>query len=368
MKAVEAAVRYYERSPAKGMSIDTLWSDLWLSAAEWAGAFDSADAGTPHNEARDQVWEALLDILIDQFDDEEVPPHLLRRALLQNEQLASTFARAWPLLDPAGVVGDLWSVPAYLRLCAPWLAPDQVQALQREDARAWTVSDLPLLDAARQRIGDPEAARHKRRREAAISRQRAQMADVVDDLIASDDSELMVMWMLRGQDFANTLIDESTLPSLDPDQLAGPFAHIIVDEAQELTDAEWQMLRSRCPVQSFTVVGDRAQARHGFTESWRQRLERIGFAEIALASLTINYRTPEEVMAEAEPVIRAVLPDANVPTSIRSNGIPVIHGRVARLESIVDDWLATHPDGIGCVIERPGDRPVHARPSRASAS
>ena len=350
VKAVEAAVRYYERPPAKGMSIDTPWSDLWLSAAEWAEAFDSADAGTPHNEARDQVWEALLDILTDRFDDDEVPPHLLRRALLQNEQLATTFARAWPLLDPAGVVGDLWSVPAYLRLCAPWLAPDQVQALQREDARAWTVSDLPLLDAARQRIGDPEAARHRRRREAAISRQQAQMADVVDDLIASDDSELMVMWMLRGQDFSNALVDEAALPSIDPDQLAGPFAHIIVDEAQELTDAEWQMLRSRCPSQSFTVVGDRAQARHGFTESWRQRLERIGLAEITLASLTINYRTPEEVMAEAEPVIRAVLPDANVPTSIRSNGIPVIHGRVAQLESIVDDWLATHPDGIGCVI------------------
>ena len=112
----------------------------------------------------------------------------------------------------------------------------------------------------------------------------------------------------------------------DPDLLAGPFAHIVVDEAQELTDAEWQMLLLRCPSRSFTIVGDRAQARHGFTESWRERLERIGLDRIDVASLTINYRTPEEVMAEAEPVIRAVLPDANVPTSIRSSGIPVEHG------------------------------------------
>ena len=46
-------------------------------------------------------------------------------------------------------------MPAYLRLCAPWLSPDEVRKLQRADAQAWTVSDLPLLDAARQRLGDP---------------------------------------------------------------------------------------------------------------------------------------------------------------------------------------------------------------------
>ena len=98
------------------------------------------------------------------------------------------------------------------------------------------------------------------------------------------------------------------MPTADPDLLAGPFAHIVVDEAQELTDAEWQMLLLRCPSRSFTIVGDRAQARHGFTESWQERLARVGLDRIELASLSINYRTPEEVMAEAEPVIRAVLP------------------------------------------------------------
>jgi DNA helicase IV len=134
------------------------------------------------------------------------------------------------------------------------------------------------------------------------------------------------------------------------DLLAGPFAHIIVDEAQELTDAEWQMLLLRCPSRSFTIVGDRAQARHGFFESWQERLERIGFDRINLASLSINYRTPAEVMAEAEPVIRAVLPDANVPTSIRSTGAPVIHGAASELGSNLDSWLAAHADGIACVI------------------
>ena len=131
----------------------------------------------------------------------------------------------------------------------------------------------------------------------------------------------------------------------------------MVDEAQELTDAEWQMLLLRCPSRSFTIVGDRAQARHGFTESWRERLERVGLDRITMSALTINYRTPQEVMAEAEPVIRAALPDANVPTSIRSGGVPVVHGSAADLGAILEAWLEAHAEGVACVIGDPAFRP-----------
>jgi superfamily I DNA/RNA helicase len=266
--------------------------------------------------------------------------------------LIRTFNRAWTLIEAADLVGDLWSVPAYLRRCAPWLTPDEAQKLQREDAQAWTVSDLPLLDGARQRLGDPEASRRQRRREAAVAAERAYMDRVVDDLIEADDGEGLVT-APRQPALRDTLVDEAALPSADPDRLAGPFAHIVVDEAQELTDAEWQMLLRRCPSRSFTIVGDRAQARHGFTESWQERLERIGLDKINLAPLSINYRTPEEVMAEAEPVIRAVFPDANVPTSIRRSGVHVVHGPTSDLGSILDTWLNTHADGIACVIGDP---------------
>jgi superfamily I DNA/RNA helicase len=114
------------------------------------------------------------------------------------------------------------------------------------------------------------------------------------------------------------------------------------------------MLLLRCPSHSFTVVGDRAQARHGFGESWQERLERIGLDHVDLATLRINYRTPEEVMAEAEPVIRAAIPDANVPTSVRGSGLPVVRGSTADLEPILEAWLAADPDGIACVIGHPG--------------
>ena len=243
-------------------------------------------------------------------------------------------------------------------MCAPWLTPDEVKLLQREEPNAWTVSDLPLLDAARQRLGDPESSRRKRRQKAIAAAERERMAEVIDHIIEADDDNEGWVPMLRGQDIREALVDEAALPTADPDLLAGPFAHIVVDEAQELTDAEWQMLLLRCPSRSFTIVGDRAQARHGFTESWQERLERVGLDRINLASLSINYRTPEEVMAEAEPVIRAALPDANVPTSIRSSDVPVVHGSTAELDSILDTWLAAHAEGIACVIGDPSFRPT----------
>ncbi|MEU4678346.1 RNA polymerase recycling motor ATPase HelR [Micromonospora sp. NPDC023737] len=351
VNAIEAAVRFYEEPPAEGMTVTTDEADIWLSADDWAEAFEAPGPGAPHNEARDEIWSELLTILMDRYDGDE-PEDLVRGSLSRNRELRTTFNRAWPLLDPADLVGDLWSVPAYLRRCAPWLTPEQIRRLQRDDPRAWTTSDLPFLDAARQRLGDPQASERKRRNDASVAVERERMATVVDELIeahAYDDGE-GVLASLRQLDLQDALVDEAVLPSVEPDRLAGPFAHIVVDEAQELTDAEWQMLLLRCPSRSFTIVGDRAQARHGFTETWQERLERIGLDRINVASLSVNYRTPSEVMAEAEPVIRAVLPDANVPTSIRGSGLPVVHGCAADLNPVLDTWLAANADGIACVI------------------
>jgi hypothetical protein len=356
--AIEPAARLYEEPPSQGMEVETPYADLWLSPTDWAEAFASV-SGIPHNEARDQIWEELVTILVDKHDDEEVSPEQLRQALAQNDELRTALAAAWPLIEATDLVGDLWSVPAYLRRCAPWLERDDLRRLQRDDPHAWTVADLPLLDAARQRLGDPQASRRHRQRDRALAAAREEMAKVVDHLIETDDSEMHLMSMLKVHDLQGALVDEAGLPSADPDLLAGPFAHIVVDEAQELTDAEWQMLLLRCPPRSFTIVGDRAQARHGFTESWEERLERVGFDRVRLASLSINYRTPTEVMVEAEPVIRSVIPDANVPMSIRSTGVPVVHGSMADLGSVLESWLAANVTGTACVI---GDPTVPATP------
>lgn len=360
--AIAPAVALYEEPPTTGMSVDTDWSEVWLSATDWAQAFEAPDPGAPHNEARDQVWEELLTILIDKHEDQDIAPEALRRSLEHNDELRDQLHRCWLLIEPTDLIADLWSVPAYLRRSAPWLSSEEVVRLQRKNAYAWTESDLPLLDAARQRLGEVGASRRRQQQDATLAAEREQMDRVIDELAqaAGDAYGVGLVTSLRHEDLQEVLVDEAAQPHISPDALVGPFAHIVVDEAQELTDAQWQMLLTRCPSQGFTIVGDRAQARHGFTDSWEQRLERIGLSGASVTSLNINYRTPAEVMAEAEPVIRGALPDANVPTSIRSNGIPVTAGPADDLASVLDTWLAGHREGIACVIgigEMPGGVP-----------
>ncbi|MDN3241764.1 RNA polymerase recycling motor ATPase HelR [Glycomyces tritici] len=350
VKAIEPAVRRYERPPAEELAVETHWSEVRLSADDWADAFDAAGLGTPHNEAREQIWDELVAIIAEKHDEDEIEEDLLRRSLARNRELTRAFDKAWPVIEPTDLVAALWAVPDFLRMCAPWLDEDQVALLYREDPKAWTTADLPLLDAARHRLGDPEASRRARRREAEIASERQVIDRVVEEILEAGDGNVEEMILLKGADLQDALVHYEDLEAPEPDLLAGPFAHVIVDEAQELTDAEWQMLLRRCPSRSFTIVGDRAQARHGFTESWSERLRRIGLNQVRLAALSINYRTPEEVMAEAEQVIRAAIPDANVPVSVRSSGVPVQYGSTEDLKAILDAWLAEHRDGTACVI------------------
>ncbi|SDH35554.1 Part of AAA domain-containing protein [Leifsonia sp. 98AMF] len=404
---VEAAIRLSERPPSRPTVLDTPWGELRIGQREWAEALAAADPATPHNDARAEIREALLDILVDivstrngesdavghgrwsgegwgdagwddgdwddaassrdddaprwGFDDEEefdayglaggrTDADAIRRTLTDDTDLLAVFDTVWPLLDPAAIVRRLWSSPALLLRCAPWLTTDQAAMLQRSPSDPWTVGDLPLLDAALQRAGDPERDRRRRAEAARAAADRAVMDDVIHDLIATDDSDLKTMSMLRGQDLRAALDTYTGQPASSTELLAGPFAHIIVDEAQELTPAEWTMVTRRVPSHSLTVVGDRAQARHGFPESWIERLADVGLPGATVATLSVNYRTPVAVMEQAAPVIRAVLPDANVPTSIRDNGIPVRHAQASDRDRILRDWLDAHAEGTACVI------------------
>lgn len=146
VRAIEKAVRFYEEPPTRPLTVTTPWAEVRLGADDWAEAFEAAGHGTPHNEARELIREELLTILLDRHED-DVPPDLFRRAMLHDPELTETLDRAWPLLEPADLVADLWSVPAYLRMCAPWLGPDDVRRLQRKNAprpgrsptcRSWT--------------------------------------------------------------------------------------------------------------------------------------------------------------------------------------------------------------------------------------
>ncbi|UFU03001.1 AAA family ATPase [Ruania suaedae] len=353
VRGIRTGIRFYEEPPTEETRVTLPWATIVLTPEDWAEAFRAVDPSVPHNEALTDIWDALVEIVADKLTgDEEASPEVIRRNLTRSTALTDALGNAWPRLAATDVVGDLWTVPAFLKLCAPWLDREEIRLLQRSDPRAWTTADLPLLDVARRLLGDADLVRRERERATAVASERAAIGEVIDHLMEHDDSELGVMSMLRHEDLQEALVDDSALPREVRDRLAGPFAHVVVDEAQELTDAEWQMVLARCPSASLTIVGDRAQARQGFPESWQQRLERIGLTRTRVASLSTNYRTPSEVMAEAEPVIRAALPDANVPTSIRAGGVPVRRGSVAELEAIVEEWPAEHP-GTACVIGHP---------------
>lgn len=355
VRAVQAAVRVFEEPPERAHVVSTPWADVVLHPDDWADAFAAAEPGTPHNDAREQVWDAVVEIVAGRLAEvaPDVPERMLRRAVAADAETVRVFSRAWPTLEAGFVVESLWTVPALLRRCAPHLEAADAALLRRPAGEPWTEADLPLLDAARDALGDPDAARRRRSQERRTAVERRERARVAEDMIAADDGDLRLMSMLGGADVQFSLVDRWVDDGGTDMRLDRPFAHVIVDEAQELTDAQWAMVRRRCPSGSVTIVGDRAQARAGFPESWEERLARVGLSRVARARLRVNYRTPMEVMAVAEPEIRAAIPDANVPESVR-HGAPVRHGSVSEAAEIVDAWVRSHPAGTVGVIARDG--------------
>ena len=353
LEAIDPAVGLYEEPPSEPFELDTEWWSVVLEREDWADVFTAVDPSTPHNLAREELWDELAELVAAKLAMHlEEPPDLeeVRRGLGHDPELERVVHRAWPLLEAPDLVGDLFEVPAYLRRCAPTLTAEQVQLLQRAEPRAWTHSDLPLLDAARHRLGDSGAEARSHRHRAAQRERVEEVALTLDELIASDSSEMQELSMLRGADMQEALAAPTPLQIPPPDALAGPFTQVVVDEAQELDDAQWAMILRRCPSRGLTLVGDRAQAAHGFSGSWEQRLARVGIDRMERSTLTLNYRTPAEIMEHAAPMITAAVPDANVPTSIRRSGIPVRHGAVAELEQVVQEWLRAHAEGTVAVI------------------
>src|SRR5207237_9209942 len=130
------------------------------------------------------------------------------------------------------------------------------------------------------------------------------------------------------------LVDASTLAdwNRDPGQQlttaerawADPswtYGHVIVDEAQELSAMAWRMVMRRMPTRSMTVVGDVAQRGSAAgARSWAQMLDPYVKGRWREGLLTVNYRTPAEIMALAADVLAAVAPDERPPDSVREEG------------------------------------------------
>ncbi|MGP4051172.1 HelD family protein [Streptomyces sp. 2A115] len=235
----------------------------------------------------------------------------------------------WPLLTPERLLTDLFTDPARLAEAAPELGADERALLLREPGAAWTASDVPLLDEAAELLGhddrvetDREAARRAAQREYAqgvldIARGSRDEDGAEERLHAADliTAEQLAEWHVEA--------DLRTVAERAAADRTWVFGHVIVDEAQDLSPMAWRLLVRRCPTRSFTVVGDAAQSSDAAgATSWQQALEPFFGTRWRLEQLTVNYRTPGEIMAASARVLKAIAPELEPARAVRHGAEP----------------------------------------------
>ena len=350
VQAVARAVEVFEQPPDGNLLIETPWADLVLGPDQWRIAVAGITRGTSHNEARTQLREELVGQLLPSLLAREPDGELVHDELACNPQLTRAVDEYWPLLDPDKLLRALYSTEALLRYSAPGLAAQDIVRLLGGAGGAWTEADLPLLDAARTLVGDPGIEHRRRRHAARMDSERQQVVRVIDDLLAAADDKEDLVSQLLSEDLQEQLLAQHVGQEPCTDPLTGPFSHVVIDEAQDLSDAQWAMVLRRCPSGSLTIVGDRAQAVAGFSGTWQQRLQRAGIGQPRIEYLKVNYRSTAQIMRAAAGQIRPWLPDANIPVSIRTDGAPVRYACPLSRERILERWLARNPQGVAAVI------------------
>lgn len=171
---------------------------------------------------------------------------------------------------------------------------------------------------------------------------------VVSDLLSDLLGERAVGWSAADV----PLLDEAaTLIGHGNDRPV--FGHVVVDEAQELSEMAWRMLMRRCPTKSMTIVGDLAQTGNpAGTSSWDHVLRPHVRDRWHLAQLTVNYRTPAEIMTATANLLAAHHPGTPPPRSVRSTGEPPwrVGTTPAHLPTTIANLAAAHTDGQLAII------------------
>ena len=178
----------------------------------------------------------------------------------------------------------------------------------------WTEDDVALIDEADARLGPVEAARPRRSvRNRNRDEELDQASRVIDELGLEGFTDAATLARRHGSAPSN-----GTEASTEP----RTFGHVLVDEAQDLTAMQWRMLARRCPSGSMTLVGDPGQAsRPGALASWSDALVQLPQHNNArFVTLTINYRTPAEVMEVAARLLAVAAPMVEPSRSVRSTG------------------------------------------------
>jgi len=298
----------------------------------------------PHNRARAVFLRELLNGLARQTAralDQDVLDAGSREDLIselrEHEPVIQALDACWPVLNPEEVLRSLFADQQALDRAADRLTGPDRQLLTRPAGYGWTAADMPLLDELAERLGSIAPADP-----AAVARQAEEAAEegYAADVLAELDLMVPVDASLVAARYRGTPTRQTTAERAGADR-AWAYGHVIVDEAQELSPMAWRMLTRRCPSRSMTVVGDLAQATGPSSlRSWAQALDPYARSRWSRVELTVNYRTPTEIMAVAADVLRSADPQARPPEAIRSVGeqpvavrVPAdqLAGEVARL-------------------------------------
>ncbi|MEV7392392.1 MULTISPECIES: ATP-dependent DNA helicase [unclassified Streptomyces] len=299
-------------------------------------------ARLPHNVAREYFEGHILNTLTelyaervgtDPFDGSSLldPSDItqIRDELAENPEVWTAVDQLWPLLTPQRLVADFLAEPE------GYVGAEDAAAIRRPVTRAWTVSDVPLLDEAAELLGVDERvarARAERERETQIAYAQG-VLDVsyasrtyeFDDKEDEDSEVLSAHDIIDAERFAERQEEDDHRSAAEraAADRTWAFGHIIVDEAQELSPMAWRLLMRRSPTRSMTLVGDPAQtAEAAGVGSWSEILEPYVEDRWDHTRLGVNYRTPSEIMDLAAAVVRAENPDFEPPSSVRSTGVP----------------------------------------------
>ncbi|MFD5004624.1 HelD family protein [Streptomyces mutabilis] len=308
---------------------------LELEAEELAGIRRTALGGTaPVNLLRPRARRLLLDALwaksgaAGRHTDPELAAEL-RSSFdedVSSEDSFLAFLDAWwPELTPAAVLAAMADERKLGRWARRVLNPGEVRKVARSLRReGHSVHDIALLDELQAVLGAP--ARPRKRRE----------LDPLDQLTGLE--ELMPQREETQRERAERLAQERV-----------EYAHVIVDEAQDLTPMQWRMVGRRGRHATWTVVGDPAQSSWSDPdEAAAARDEALGTRPRRRFELTVNYRNPAEIAELAAKVLALAMPGSQSPAAVRSTGVEprfavatgsleeTVRAEAARLLDLVD--------------------------------
>jgi DNA helicase IV len=376
LDVLAAAIADRQRRPVEPILIELADATMRIDAdtAEWA-IQEARGSGLPHNQARAVFTEIITWVLTERAiarigrgwltRDDKAAWEQLRSELLDeladDDKFTATIEDLWPILTPEALLGQLYTSHERLR------AAGADEALWRADGEAWTVSDVPLLDELIDLLGrdkppaDEAAVERERNYEAEYAAGVLNILEMASEDSMDDEEQLRAQHMIYAEDLAERFLERDTreLAERAAADRDWTYRHVVVDEAQELSEMDWRVLMRRCPGKSFTVVGDLAQRRsEAGATSWGAMLEPYVRDRWVYRALSVNYRTPAEIMAVAAALLAEFAPDVRPPESVRASGVQPWSRRVSEdeLASAIDEFVRDEAARVGTsvVIGPPG--------------